>query len=93
MPTYQIETTFSGHDGGWYAEVYEVGTGRTVHTTGTYGDRLAAKNAARRWVESLPDDAAGLEASLATEARREREAEQAQADRTDEGGGIDGIPF
>lgn len=44
---YRYDTIYSEYDRGWYAEVYEAGTGREIEQTNLYDTRDKADAAAR----------------------------------------------
>lgn len=47
----RIEVVYSLDDGGWYAEVVDATTGRTLHTTAVLGSKRLARAAASKWIE------------------------------------------
>lgn len=47
----RIEPIYSRDDGGWYAEVVDPSTGKTLYTTEIYPSRGYAIRAAKRWIE------------------------------------------
>jgi hypothetical protein len=51
MQVVRVEAVYSHDDGGWYAEVWEAPTGKTLHTTALYPLRRLAVRAAERWAE------------------------------------------
>lgn len=48
---YQFDLTYSIHDGGWYAEVWD-GAGATVWESTVQPTRDKAERAAREWIAS-----------------------------------------
>lgn len=46
-----IDATYSAHDGGWYAEVYDRVTGKTEHQTRVHPSENDARIDARYWAE------------------------------------------
>lgn len=50
--THQIHTVHSPDDGGYYAEIYERDTGKTIYTTEkTFSSERNARIAAQYWLE------------------------------------------
>lgn len=45
-----IEVTYSPYDGGWYAEVFDASTGRTLHQTAVCRSKVEAIEEARIWI-------------------------------------------
>lgn len=52
MSKYQIYTTRSDSDGGWYAEVYERATGKDVYSTRIHQSEQDAETDAKLWIEA-----------------------------------------
>lgn len=50
MSTYRFDAVHSRDDNGYYCEVIEQRTGRTVHTTKVFGAQKACDLAAKMWV-------------------------------------------
>ena len=49
---YGIDTVYSLHDNGWYAEVWDLKTGKQLYTTRVYRNDRAARRGAELWIEN-----------------------------------------
>lgn len=47
----RYEVIYSADDGGWYAEVYDSVTGKTIHTTAVFATRYQAIKEVKDWVK------------------------------------------
>lgn len=46
----RYDIVYSRHDGGYYAEVYDITSGKTVYTTTVYTSKDGARNAAAAFI-------------------------------------------